>query len=121
MIRIDEKLALELLRKAVEAQGEDHVDPNAADGRACQYVDNQGAPSCIVGHVMVLAGLSSSELTEEGDVWDLCQNLDHSERAYVTRDAIYVLSAAQELQDNRGSWGEALKAAEAGAKIPWMN
>lgn len=121
MIRIDEKLALELLRKAVEEKGAGWVDPNAAEGQGCQYVDDQGAPSCIVGHAMVFAGVPSSDLIEDGDVYDLAQGLTHKERLYLERGALRVMMEAQSWQDRGTTWGEALEAAERDASIPWSD
>lgn len=113
MIRIDQKLALELLRKVVEDKGAGWVDPNSADGTACQYVDiDTNTPSCIVGHVMVAAGLGAAELDYEDDVFGLAQQLRFKGTADLSGNAISVLMAAQSRQDHGDNWGEALEEAE---------
>lgn len=43
--------AIELLRRAVAEKTPEYVYPPAADGETCVYVEN-GAPSCVVGHVV---------------------------------------------------------------------
>lgn len=113
MIHIDQKLALELLRKVVEDKGAGWVDPRTAAGLDCQYVDTAtNTPSCIVGHVMVAAGLGVAELDYEDDVFGLAEQLRFKGAADLSGNAISVLMAAQIHQDNRGNWGGALQEAE---------
>jgi hypothetical protein len=53
-IVIDTNRAIKLLEKAVAEKGEDYIDPRSSGVGGCKYVVD-GAPSCIVGHVVAYA------------------------------------------------------------------
>lgn len=110
MITIDVDTSLRLLREVVTEFGGRtvYVIPAAYD--TCVYAD-KGECSCLVGHVLVRAGVSVDVLDgEEGPITGLVL-----EGIEVTDTARWVLAAAQEAQDIGETWGEALKRAEEAA------
>ena len=100
---------LEHLRAVVAEKGADYVYWGP-----CVYAID-GAPACIVGHVYARLGLLDEDTQWSG----AGVNLLH--RDAIARSARSVLRAAQVVQDGdvsrseRGTWGEALAAAEAEA------
>ena len=107
---IDLPEVLEALRAVVAEKGADYVYPE----ETCQYAID-GAPACIVGHVYARFGL----LDEQTQYSIGKASLLH--RYEIARPARLVLQVAQVVQDGeyppfvRGTWGEALAAAEAEA------
>ena len=97
------------LRDVVAKKGADYVYRR----ETCRYAVS-GAPSCIVGHVYARLGLLDKD-TQESIV--KAKGLHVGKIASLARQ---VLQTAQEVQDGRyppfvprGTWGEALAAAEA--------
>jgi hypothetical protein len=132
---IDGPRALQLLRDVVRGR-ENHVDPGALTG-ACAYgaMDDESnpTPGCIVGHAVYATGLPLRVLDlmdNLGSVNSVYGSLEEfkvesfqyphirsvvaelSEELSLTRDATAIFSSAQGVQDNAGTWGEALFAAE---------
>jgi hypothetical protein len=110
---VDERRALDLLRQAVAGRENfvyRPVDDGLGLGRACRY-EHAGAPSCLVGQVLALTGVTVAQLREldhldEGDVASLeVPWLD------LTSGARRVLQAAQAAQDHGTTWGQALELA----------
>lgn len=108
---------LEDLRAVVADKGADYRYREVVNGSgaACSYLDADGAPSCIVGHVAARRGwlhLEAIQRNEELE-WE-------PGPLPVTFGAHQVLRAAQQVQDTtefgvdgpRRTWGEALQAAE---------
>jgi hypothetical protein len=102
-----------LLVRAVEEKGADYVYPDeqkTPKGQLgddlCMYV-HDGAPSCIVGHVLHYAGVE----LEKFEPWE-------GSRAEIVGEALTewhpsvlkALGAAQEAQDGGKTWGKALDA-----------
>lgn len=144
---IDENAALALLEATVQEKGEDFVYENSM----CEYVlDTEflydsdedrdyasvvgiatGTPGCIVGQVLVKAGLVFGETANSGVVSIILGNESAESLANTgafTDRAVHVLAAAQQVQDGsdvgarnrntpygRGTWGEALSAAREAA------
>ena len=100
--------ALELLRKARDLKGADYVYPPAAAGEQCLYRNPDGSPSCIVGHVLLWAGVGDPT---EG--WDAKDVAGANGLPTVVGD---ILAAAQGSQDIAHTWGEAVTQAEAVAR-----
>lgn len=119
MERIDARRALELLIDIVDQYGEDTVYEKVplnvggtiiySQGVGCRYQVN-GQPSCLVGHVLARAGVSTEAL-EDMDASGL--SIINSYAAVGDTDARAVLQAAQSAQDTGATWGEALKNAKA--------
>lgn len=116
---IDAPEAIELLERAVQAKGEDYVDPNAANGDGCMYGDEYGHPACIVGHVVFYLGINPDAI-KAGSVYraisvdgvlDGGLNVIEGSPKF-TNAARDVLGRAQTVQDNEGTWGAALTAAK---------
>jgi hypothetical protein len=109
---------LEMLKDAVDLQGEDYV--YSTGGPSCYYAMD-GQPSCIVGHVLVEVGVPVEQLTPRfyggageysGGIAE--QVLGKLERAGVvefTRKAKNLLAVAQYHQDVEIPWGECLELA----------
>jgi hypothetical protein len=123
MTVITREAAIASLRKAVEKNGADFIYFQPA-GRACSYSEN-GEPSCIVGHVIadlapeLFEKFRASEETDNSGGSFTINNAPRELRAEVedtfTAAALRTLRYAQMLQDERGTWGAALAAAEATA------
>lgn len=99
--------ARELLTRAVEEMGAEYVYP---DPGHCRYFNDDGTPSCLVGHVLAYKGVAAvtfadridNETTVDGlRSWMLTAD-DRTARA---------LRAAQAKQDSGEDWGTALAAA----------
>lgn len=104
---INRKTAERLLRQVVKGR-ENHVDPASGyDSRtSCKYLTRSGKPSCIVGNVLVAAGVEipfgpRSKFNTEGidSIYEEFPNL-------LTPGALKVLEHAQAMQDRGTSWGE---------------
>ena len=100
---------LEHLRAVVAEKGADYIYWGS-----CVYAID-GQPACIAGHVYARLGL----LDEQTQISGASAAALH--RDEIARSARLILQAAQEVQDGvsprseRGTWGEALAAAEAEA------
>ena len=106
---IDAPEVLEHLRAVVAEKGADYIYWGS-----CVYaIDDQ--PACIAGHVYARLGLLDDQTQFSGAT---AASLHADEIAWQAR---LILQAAQEVQDGvsprseRGTWGEALAAAEAEA------
>lgn len=109
MEHVDARRALELLIDVVDKYGEetlyekvplDHGHPG------CRYEYN-GAPSCLVGHALVMTG-APLEVLRELDAIGAPADRIYTYVKNVHPDAGRVFQAAQDVQDRGGSWGEAL-------------
>lgn len=117
--KIKGREALRLLKEAMAVQGEDFVyNP---DGGGCFYSPPSSMPSsspksrtgCIVGEALKLAGVDVGKLVRDRSIDDPGQDvLLRGQGFAVPRDALLVLGAAQHVQDNGGTWGEAVAEAE---------
>lgn len=110
---------LTVARDIVAEFGEDYVYPNLADG--CSYTNEEGSPSCIVGHIVSrLDPGAFSRIIELETPSD-----EYTVRAYFSWSALHMndtvgtdftesqqiaLSGAQKEQDTGNTWGEALSA-----------
>ena len=125
-VSINARQALDLLEEVVEGNEDFVYTPPAPEGNAdCAYVhrDSEGSlvPGCIVGHALHRAGVDLWKfapiegLQIDGDV-------DGTPATDVlgvdaTPEAVYVLAAAQSVQDGGRPWGEALEAAREAALV----
>lgn len=104
MSELTHEEARALLARAVEEKGADYVYPEFETG--CSYLDGEGNPSCLVGFVLTYAGVSGFEI----------ENCEGTQAAEVvgsifpdTEDRVRAaLRAAQQVQDNGGTWAEAV-------------
>lgn len=107
---------LALLDRVVQAKGADYVYPGIS-GDMCYNFETQGAPSCIVGHVLAELGVTKDQAAEvrvdgSAGVNDTVEALVKAGWKYTfSIGAVAVLYKAQNVQDQRQSWGEALAAA----------
>jgi hypothetical protein len=104
--------AIELLEKAVAEKGEDFVYQYPAHIAACQYIDEYGHPSCIVGHAVKYL---SDELGNH-DMFTMLEEYEGNSAhdlalpgVDILPEASMVLAIAQEVQDSMEyTWGNAL-------------
>lgn len=111
METVDARRALELLVDVVDQYGDDTVyERITVMGRpVCLYV-HDSRPSCLVGHALVKAGADVELLeTLNPGVAALSLNIHVPN---VDFGAATVFQAAQHVQDDGGTWGEALEAAK---------
>lgn len=100
------------LRVAVFIHGQDKVDPNYPG--SCVYFTASGAPSCIVGHVIDLVGFQERPSRIAHSVPERIDPTDELHEYWgrnFTPWARRIMHAAQEVQDNGKTWGEARDAA----------
>lgn len=106
------KMMIEALRRAVEERGPDYVyerpfDPARQD-TLCLYRDPiTDEPSCLIGLAIsyIYPDLRLKEYTGVSGSFTDIENIEGG--------AMLIASYAQSVQDSGGTWGEALKAAEA--------
>lgn len=81
----------------------------------CVYFDGEGAPSCLVGHVLAAYGYTAQLFTDNQVLMDGMMFGNSARFEWVTKRvelpftpaAVRVLDYAQTLQDMRRTWGEA--------------
>lgn len=81
----------------------------------CVYFDGEGAPSCLVGHVLAAYGYTAQLFTDNQVLMDGMMFGNSARFEWVTKRvelpftpaAVRVLDYAQSLQDLRRTWGEA--------------
>lgn len=110
-----------LLKRAVEMYGEDWAYIPVKTRGTCYYAprpdlfgadDPRGQSGCLVGTALELGGVNTWEIK---DVLSPVEGLNPDLRGQgvqLTNDAAFYLAAAQDLQDEGATWGEALYAAE---------
>lgn len=118
---LDADGAIRSLREVVFEKGPDYVyrrvEAYGFQG-ACVNFTEDGEPSCIVGHVFGLLGLTGEKALEVGVASTAiasvsCELLNRSDFEWTFTDgAIRILAVAQDYQDTGSSWGEALEACE---------
>jgi hypothetical protein len=125
MPRIKKAQVIRELKEIVAAKGADYVDPGAdPDVGTCNY-GTPGAPSCIVGHLFDRHNLLGDDGIKVGPMNGSVMNIitpmladDVSNYDYrqvvvdtFTPKALRALQGAQRIQDEGGTWGQALQAA----------
>lgn len=109
---------LKAARKVVEDVGPDYIYPGPDEGEPCLYAVN-GAPSCLVGHVIAL--LDPEEFKRlaavEKDLGTEAANFLHHQDRYLphyfwTDEAAEFMQVVQNHQDARKTWGTSLAIAE---------
>lgn len=117
MEQVNARRALELLIDVVEQYGEGTVyekfvkDSLPMNGSACYY-ERDGAPSCLVGHVLHRAGVSV-EMLANIDIYGTPAGRLATVVPGLNWEAAGVLGRAQRAQDQGQPWGVALEAARA--------
>lgn len=110
----------EALKESVEEKGADYVYPYAKGLGACKYAENDGSPSCIVGHVLakldpeMFAKVKEAEGRESGS-FPVSMLLDAEEfysEVELSFPLVTALASAQNMQDTGSTWGEALASFE---------
>lgn len=109
-------------RAAVEEKGADYVYPRLYGPSDCMY-SQDGAPSCIVGHVFNRLSPEAFEAVvqwervneESGRVWEVLDALERNEEIdplALTERQRNALQVAQDLQDGGMTWAYALDGLE---------
>lgn len=106
---LTEEIVTPIIRELVSEFGADYVykkeEREINEGVTCSYQEN-GKPSCIVGHVLDRAGVEYDPEWEGRDCWRIL------ERGGAPGNLASALSYAQSQQDSGKTWGEALKVYE---------
>lgn len=117
---------LEATRAIVDERGHDFIyqqvvryhEPLGREIPQCVYADDEGQPSCLVGHVIhrldpeAFETLARRERSEGGDIADSLRLRGHLPQDFWTDDAEAAMVYAQDVQDSGDTWSEALHAAE---------
>lgn len=109
--------AMYAIRAAVNERGYDFKYRNVFEGSACRNVVN-GEPACLVGLAMwrfgEAYGLPENFMLDyqEGTSVLLASRLKRDGILDVSKKAQLLLRVAQDIQDERKSWGDALTEAE---------
>lgn len=115
MEKIDAQTALRLMTQAMDERGEDYKDPNADAGDGCYYVNEteSGAlvPGCLVGLALTKHGISLESLYFDEYKNGLAINERPDLDDFMDEDAKSLFRAAQEVQDEGGTWGSAVNTA----------
>jgi hypothetical protein len=117
-VEITKAEAEELLARAVKERGKRHVYRHPVVpgyGELCVYFNPEdGAPSCIVGHVLAYKGLSLDSLVQ-GDInlntYAAVGTLIDLDVIKVDSETQALLEIAQSEQDSGMPWGRAVKEA----------
>lgn len=108
------EMAKDLLQRAVEERGEDYVYPRASSPGGCVYFEDDGTPSCIVGHVLAYLGYTKDDIEDFND-----QSVGAvSDAAPMDFQARWLLRDAQIRQDQGTPWGRAVSEAIASMESP---
>lgn len=117
MRHIDRKTALEVLEKVVETYGTEtkYADRDmefSQEQESCRYVNELGAPMCLIGVALVDYWDVEPESLIRVNEQAVHDAADEIEDLYFDEDAVTVLGAAQVSQDQGRTWGEALAKAK---------
>lgn len=119
---ITHEQALAALTVVVSREGEDYQYPFPT----CDYIVD-GAPACIAGKALSILGVNNATLeemdgeqaSEDGEAPAMDTSIEKVHRLLeksgirLTDKAVIVLQTAQQVQDIRQPWGNALSAAQA--------
>lgn len=89
----------------VKEYGSDHVDEN----RAHRYLVN-GAPTCLLGHVMVRRGIRVPKMLNNTVFAAVAEQMKL--RRKFTQEALGLMAYVQRKQDAQWSWGAILREAD---------
>ena len=108
---------LNAAREVVAEKGEDYV--YSGPGGSCVYANEDGTPSCLVGHVIhrldpnVFKHLAEKEFVDDTTAAELLTVEEYVPYEFWDMEAERAMNTAQEHQDDGVPWGTALKAAGA--------
>lgn len=103
----------------VEYEDEETGEPHMMESPECLYAAPDGAPSCIVGHVVAkldaeaFEQLKRAEIRYGAEVAGKLTKLEYLPEDFWDVEAETAMAYAQAKQDSGRPWGEALDAAEA--------
>lgn len=112
MIQFTYEDVLQSLKHIVHAKGEDYIYNRAR--QSCVYYEQNGEPSCLIGHFLYeneLVMAVDAEEYEQNDAQSVVWKLEEKGIAQIDERATYLLQNAQECQDWGHSWGASLNTA----------
>ena len=113
---------LNAAREVVAERGEDYVYSNSLNeggSGKCVYANEDGTPSCLVGHVIhrldpnVFKNLAEKEFADDTTAAELLTVEEYVPTDFWEMEAEAAMNTAQAYQDDGLPWGTALKAAGA--------
>lgn len=117
MLKITYDMAVAALEAAVEEKGADYVYPESekVDG-ACQYLNEDGSPSCIVGNALMRLGVTRLPRHGTGSpsAYSLLVGTGYGPEPVALADerTARLFGRAQNEQDVGTPWGEAVRLAK---------
>lgn len=112
--KIDEEEAFQALRDVVKQFGVDYKYRERWSAKRCTYSEEDGQPSCLVGHVLSRVApdlfVAIHEREGRGETFSI-RVLRNIFDVDVTDDTLSTLDVVQLAQDNGHTWGEALERA----------
>lgn len=117
MISLNLEEVTALAKEVVAEAGPDHVapayigdlvDPTRGPEAMCRYITPEGVPSCIVGSILVKAGMPTDSFSYvEGEGWFLAEK--SLSGLTLSRPASNLLKDLQHAQDRKVPWGPTLE------------
>lgn len=112
--KITEQMLIDSLYEIV-AENPDYVYDDQDAGGFCRYFNDEGEPSCVVGHVIAQHGITAEQVEP---VKNSCAPVVIREitEIQLSLEAKVLFSSVQGWQDMRQPWARALKIAESEVK-----
>jgi hypothetical protein len=117
MLEITYDMAVAALEAAVEEKGADYVYPESEKVEdTCQYLNEDGSPSCIVGNALMRLGVTRLPRHGTGSpsAYTLLVATDYGPEPVALADerTARLFEWAQHVQDDGTPWGEAVRLAK---------
>lgn len=119
LVKLTFRQAVEDAKRAIREKGWTFIYDKKKDG-SCQNFDSEGAPSCVVGHILSYEGMKLEDITDVVEP-TFNENMDlnhlgiHTMRSrgavQVSDEALRFLNELQILQDHGETWGHSYTAA----------
>lgn len=97
-----------LILKAIDEKGEDYVYPAELreEFDTCLYFTPDGAPACIIGHVLAYKGIEATYDIEGQSAYDVLRSCWPEP---LPAAVLIAATQAQQTQDGGGTWADALE------------
>lgn len=112
--KITEQMLIDSLYEIV-AKNPDYVYDDRDSEGFCRYFNDEGAPSCVVGHVIAQHGITAEQI-EHVKYSGAAAVIRVTTEALLSARGVTLFSSVQAWQDAGTPWGEALENAETLAK-----
>lgn len=112
MQEITEEQFTAAMEQAVEERGADFVYPEEwkNESGTCVYWKDGVGPACIIGKALAILGATEQELYSNGIALNKIRVITGLSQFVLYPPFFGAAQSAQNVQDGRGSWGEALEA-----------